>query len=121
RVESMSNDLAARFPNDTGINAVSLPGVRAAIEFNRNNPEKAIQLLESVRRYELGEFAVLWPAYIRGLAYLKLGRSHDAIAEFQKILDHQSITFSQGIHPLSQLHLARAWAMASSQEEPGAK
>lgn len=47
---------------------MSLPLVRAMAELNRNNPEKTIQLLEPVRRYELGASALLWPNYVRGLA-----------------------------------------------------
>jgi len=121
RAESIMHDLANRFPNDTQINAVSLPLVRALAELNRNNPEKAIQLLESVRRYELGALAVLWPNYVRGLAYLKLGRSREAVTEFQRILEHQPITFFSVIHPLSQLQLARAWTLAARDGEPTAK
>jgi eukaryotic-like serine/threonine-protein kinase len=87
------HDLANRFPSDTGINAVRLPLVRAIAELNRNNAERTIQLLEAVRRYELGAFAVLWPNYARGLAYLKVGRSREAVTEFQRILEDQPITF----------------------------
>ena len=115
--ESMINDLVSRFPHDTGVNAVTLPLVRALTELNRNNPERVIQLLEPVRRYEMGEFALLWPNYLRGLAYLKLGRSREAVAEFQKVLDHEPITFGQVIHPLSQLQLARAWAMGAREAD----
>ena len=115
------HDLANRFPNDTGINAVNLPLVRATAELNRNNPEKAIQLLEPVRRYELGALAVLWPNYVRGLAYLKLGRSREAVTEFQRIREHQPLTFYYVIHPLSQLQLARAWTMVARDGDTTAK
>ena len=121
RAESIMHDLANRFPNDTGINAVSLPLVRATAELNRNNPEKTIQLLEPVRRYERGAFAVLWPNYVRGLAYLKLGRSREAVTEFQRIREHQSVTFYYVTHPLSQLQLARAWTMVARDGETTAK
>ena len=47
----------------------------------------AIQALQTAGRYEAGtEF---WPQYLRGQAYLKLGRGAEAAAEFQKILDHR--------------------------------
>ncbi|HEY8188740.1 MAG TPA: protein kinase [Pyrinomonadaceae bacterium] len=114
--ESMLNELSNRYPNDTAINLVSLPLVRAFTELNRNNPEKVIQLLEPVRRYERGEFAMLWPNYLRGLAYLKLGRAREAISEFQTILNIRSTTLTQVIHPLAQLSLARAWVMAGGVE-----
>jgi tetratricopeptide (TPR) repeat protein len=113
RGESTITNLASHFPQDTSLNAVMLPIVRAITELNRNNAEKTIQLLEPVRRYELGEFAYLWPNYLRGLAYLKLGRSSEAVAEFQKIIDHRAATFLQVIHPLAHLNLARAWVMVA--------
>lgn len=117
RAESIMHDLANRFPNDTGINAVHLPLVRATAELNRNNPDKTIQLLEPSRRYELGAFAALWPNYVRGLAYLKLGRSREAVTEFERIREHQPLTFYYVIHPLSQLQLARAWTMVARDGE----
>jgi serine/threonine protein kinase/tetratricopeptide (TPR) repeat protein len=119
-VEAMANDLATRFPRDTATSAVVGPSIRAALEMNRNNPAKAIEILEPVRRYELGEFAQLWPNYLRGLAYMKLGRPREAATEFQKILDHHPITFYQSLHPIAQLNLARAWAdLANDKAQSG--
>jgi hypothetical protein len=43
-----------------------------------------------------------------------LGRSNEAIKEFQRILEHRTITLVRAIHPLSQLQIARAWAMAAN-------
>ena len=121
RADAMMNDLTTRFPHDTAINAVNLPTVRALIELNRNNnPERAIQLLEPVRRYEKGELATFWPNYLRGLAYLKLNRPAEAISEFQTILNHRPTTFTTPLHPLSQLQLARAWTMAARNQNNSA-
>jgi hypothetical protein len=48
----------------------------AAIELNRDHPEKAILLLEAASGYELGIYlpkaqvmATLYPVYVRGEAY----------------------------------------------------
>jgi len=115
KAEAIMDDLTRRFPNDTEINAITLPIVHAFAELNRS-PEKTIQVLEPVRRYENGEFAMLWPRYLRGLAYLKLGRLQEAITEFKGILDHRPVTFFSAIHSVSQLQLARAWATAAARE-----
>jgi hypothetical protein len=77
--------------------------------------------LEPVRRYEKGEFAMLWPIYLRGLAYMKLNRNQDAIKEFQQIVGNRALTFFSGIHPISQVQLARAWAAAAHDGDTAAK
>jgi eukaryotic-like serine/threonine-protein kinase len=108
--ESLSTDLPKRFPNDTIINAIFMPIIQASAEIDRNNAPRAIEILETCRRYESGLVAQFWPTYIRGLAYLRLSAGREAAAEFQKIVDHYSITLDQVLHPLSQLYLARSWA-----------
>ena len=54
----------------------------------------------------------MYPTYLRGEAYLKLGRGHEAAAEFQKILDHRGVVVNFVIGSLAQLQLARAAAMS---------
>jgi serine/threonine protein kinase/tetratricopeptide (TPR) repeat protein len=120
RAATMIDDLAKRFPNDTQINAIALSLARAFAELNKS-PDKTIQLLEPVRRYEKGEFAMLWPIYLRGLAYMKLNRNQDAIKEFQQIVGNRALTFFSGIHPISQVQLARAWAAAAHDGDTAAK
>jgi eukaryotic-like serine/threonine-protein kinase len=97
--QTLIEDLSRRFPQDTLVNTISIPVMRAQIELGRGNAAQAIQLLEPARRYDVaGEF---WPQYIRGQAYLKLGKAAQAAAEFQNIIDHR------GWYPLSPLY---AWA-----------
>ena len=72
------------------------PMVRALIALNAHDPVKAIELLRATVPYELGSpqssfdgfYGVLYPVYVRGLAYLMLHRGRDAASEFHKILDH---------------------------------
>jgi tetratricopeptide (TPR) repeat protein len=100
-------------------NAVYLPSIRAALELNRNQPEKAIELLQSAVPYER---AYTDAVYLRGLAYLRARKGTEAAAEFQKILDHKGATwgpycpiFHRGwgpYFPLSYVGLARAAALA---------
>lgn len=120
RAATMIDDLARRFPDDTEINHITLPLVRAFAELSKS-PDKTIELLEPVRRYERGEFAMLWPKYLRGLALMKLNRNLDAIKDFQEILENRAVSFFSGIHPTSQLQLARAWTAAAREGDTAAR
>ena len=51
-------------------------------------------------------FGGLYPVYVRGLAYARLGRHTDAAAEFQKILDHPGLMLN-----LSLIHIYRTQRM----------
>ena len=54
----------------------------------------------------------LYPAYVRGLAYLAAHQGAEATAEFQKILDHRGIVVSDPIDALAHLQLGRAYALS---------
>jgi predicted Zn-dependent protease len=103
QAQQLADELAKSAPN-----AIWLPTIRGAIELNRNNPAQAIQLLQTAGRYEAGEFFQLWPAYIRGLTYLRAQDGTAAMAEFQKILDHRGLVAVSILYPLSYVGLARA-------------
>ncbi|MGB9431279.1 MAG: tetratricopeptide repeat protein, partial [Candidatus Acidiferrum sp.] len=49
-----------------------------------------------------------YPAYIRGLAYLKLNDGRSAAAQFQKLIDNPGITVRHVTGPLAWLQLGRA-------------
>ena len=53
----------------------------------------------------------MYPAYVRGLAYLQARNAAGAVGEFQKVLDHPGVTLNFSVGPLSRLGLARAYAM----------
>jgi len=55
-------------------------------------------------------FGCLYTAYIRGQAYLAAGRGKEAVAEFQKVLDHRGLVLSDPIGALANLQLGRAYA-----------
>ncbi len=88
--------------------------VHAAIQLERGDAAGAIQTLEPLRPYDYsyfrGDFCGLFPAYYRGLAYLKLGDGRSAAAEFQKLAGHP-VLVSRGytvLNSLWHLQLARA-------------
>jgi predicted Zn-dependent protease len=53
----------------------------------------------------------LYPAFVRGEAYLAAHQGSEAAAEFQKILDHRGIVLNEPIGALAHLGLARAYAL----------
>ena len=118
QAQKMADELEKQNPVNTVIVGYWLPTIRAAIEINRNNPAKAVELLQSANFYELGtplpeaEFgAFLYPAYMRGEAYLLLHKGNEAGAEFQKFLDHRGLMANCPLAPLAHLQLGRACAM----------
>jgi eukaryotic-like serine/threonine-protein kinase len=118
RALAMADDLQKQLPLDTLLNGCWLPTIRGVIEINRNNPSKAIEFLKTAVRYEQGlplpapEFgALLYPAYVRGQAYLLLHKSNEAAAEFQKFLDHRTLVANNPLFALAHLGLARSYAL----------
>ncbi len=115
RVEALAGDLAKRLPEDPIVKFNYLPTVHAQVAVNRNSPAKAIEFLQAVGPYELGQLGgasflpSLYPVYVRGAAYLAARQGNEAAAEFQKILDHRGIIINEPIGALARLGLARAY------------
>ena len=53
-----------------------------------------------------------WPNYLRGQAYLRLGKGAEAAAEFRTILEHRGWQPLSVFYPLARLGLARASVLA---------
>ena len=98
-------------PLGTVVQKFYLPTIRAAMTLHANNPARAIDILRPTATYELVQadgFNMLWPAYVRGLAYLQMGEGAMAAAEFQKLLDHPGAVGRSVTGALSHLQLARS-------------
>jgi tetratricopeptide (TPR) repeat protein len=107
------------FPDDFTIQAFSLPATRAAIKLAKNDPAAAIEILRPVTPYDLAisdSFSYVYPAYLRGLAYLQLKEGNLAAAEFRKVLDHSGVGNSFVTGALSLLQLARAQAVMHDED-----
>src|SRR4029079_15328091 len=106
------------YPEDTSVQFNYLPTLRAIEALNRGDAAKALEMTQAAGPYDLavpgtayytGAFCgALYPVYMRGLAYSRLGRHREAATEFQKILDHPGITLNDPIGPMTRLQLARA-------------
>ena len=55
----------------------------------------------------------LYPTYVRGNAHLAAGQGSAAVAEFQKILDHNGIVWNCWTGAMARLGMARADALRS--------
>ena len=123
RSQALTEDLARRFPEDTRVQFTYVPTLRGLLTLNHSQPANAVALLQTTIPYELGmpseggsEYLLgagnLYPAYVRGLAYLAAHQGTEAAAEFQKILNHRGIVVSDPIGALARLRLGRAYALS---------
>jgi len=115
--QSLADDHGKHLPQDTVVQSVWLPTIRAQIEMSRKNPARSIELLQAAAPYELGMLTAngvnscLYPVYVRAEAYLSAQQGAAAAAEFQKILDHRGLLWNCATGALAHLGLARAYAM----------
>jgi hypothetical protein len=114
--------LEKRYPADTLVTKYWLPVIRASVEIKRNNPARAIELLQPTTPYELaspvtwsGLGGPLYPAYLRGAAYLLLHRGAEAEEEYRKLTEHPGFMLACPLGALAHLGLARAYVL---QENP---
>lgn len=108
QAQSLADEAAQLYPKDTGVSVIGIPLVRAQLELNRGNGAAAVQLLEPIRKFDLGVLSGHWSSYLRGQAFLQQRMGAQAAAEFQRILDHRGIEPVSCLHSLAILGLARA-------------
>jgi eukaryotic-like serine/threonine-protein kinase len=122
--QSLADDLARLFPEDTIVRFNYLPTLRAQLALNTKDAAKAIEMLRvSSSSYELMTPANpllsldLYPLFVRGQAYLETNQGSEAASEFQKILDHRGLMVFEPIGALAHLQLGRAYAMQGNREK----
>jgi predicted Zn-dependent protease len=115
--QALADHLTKRFPRNTTTQSVWLPVIRGQVATHRNTPSAAVDLLHAAVPYELGisigrlGYSCIYPAYVRGEAYLAGRQGTAAASEFQKILDHRGLVRNCPTAALAHLGLARAYAM----------
>jgi tetratricopeptide (TPR) repeat protein len=113
--EKLAAELDKAFPLDTLVQRYWLPTIRAGVALERQDPNRAIELLKAASTVELSAptnlTIFLCPAYLRGEAYLMLHDGNAAAAEFQKFIDHRGLVVNFPWGALARLGLARAYAM----------
>jgi tetratricopeptide (TPR) repeat protein len=116
QAKALAEELQKDYPDNTLIKLYWLPTIKAAIQLKANNSSAAVMELETAAPYELGapppmRTGTLYPAYVRGQAYLLAHNGSAAITEFQKLLDHRGIVLNFVTAALVHLQIGRAYAM----------
>jgi hypothetical protein len=95
-----------------------LPAIDAQVALARKQPATAIARLPAATPIEFG-YAIwcLFPAYVRGEAYLAAGQGGAAASEFQKFLDHNGIVCNCPLGALAHVGLARANALEARTDQ----
>ncbi|HKE59087.1 MAG TPA: hypothetical protein VKB46_20395, partial [Pyrinomonadaceae bacterium] len=110
KAQSLLDELTKTYPKDTPV-AIGAVLTKAQLERSKGNLTQAIQLLDSVKSYDMGMIMGNVTNYLRGELYLQQHLGNEAAAEFQKIIDHRGVDAQSLIHPLSHVGLARAAVM----------
>jgi tetratricopeptide (TPR) repeat protein len=116
--ETIAHELEREYPLDTCVQFNYLPVLRAQLALGRSDALSAIEALQVAAPYEdgitwsmmSGLFGAMYPAYLRGQAYLELKEGKKAAFEFQKILEHPGIVVADPVGALARLQVARAWS-----------
>jgi DNA-binding winged helix-turn-helix (wHTH) protein/tetratricopeptide (TPR) repeat protein len=118
RAQALADSLEKRFPQSTELSNYWLPTIRAAIQLNRGEPAESLKTLEPAAPYELAYprpqvegGSLIYPAYLRGQAYLLLHQGREAAAEFQKFVDQRALVVNCPFGALAHLWLGRAHAV----------
>ncbi|MBV8834028.1 MAG: protein kinase [Acidobacteriaceae bacterium] len=131
QARKIKTDLEESYPEDTSVQFSYLPTLRGLEALNEGDATKALETSQASIPYDLAVpgtayftgasfFGALYPVYVRGLAYSRLGRYREAAAEFEKILDHPGIVLNDPIGPMARLQLARALAASGDRVKSAA-
>jgi tetratricopeptide (TPR) repeat protein len=120
RSRALADDLAKDFPEDTSVQSMYLPTLRALFALNDHQASVAIQSLQPSSPFDLALGVIgftafyggLYPTYVRGEAFLAAHQPAEAAAEFQRIVDHRSIVLVDPMDAMARLQLARAHALS---------
>ncbi len=116
QAQKIADSLNKDFPEDTIVQRYWLPSIHAAIEVERKDALRAVDILQAAAPYELGQcepftVGMMYPVYLRGQAYLLARQGKEAAAEFQRILDHRGIVLNFPLGALAHVGLGRAYAL----------
>ncbi len=117
---SIFESLQKSEPSNTYLKVYWFPVIEASIAMAQQQPDRAVIALEPSLPYELGApppGISMYPAYIRGLAYLTQKNGPAAAAEFQKFLDHPGVIQNFLLGSLAHLQLGRAYAISGNTQK----
>ncbi|MGA2534380.1 MAG: winged helix-turn-helix domain-containing protein [Terracidiphilus sp.] len=123
QAEELCRELNAEWPAGTYAQKYWLPVIKAQIELGRRKPLKALEELSSPSApLEFAapppiSVATLYPAYIRGQAYLAAHDVGHAAIEFQKLRDHRDSLANYPLGPLALAQLGRTYTLAGDNQK----
>jgi eukaryotic-like serine/threonine-protein kinase len=115
RAQPLLEEALKLYPKDTIIVSMQGPLIKSELARTQGNAKQALELLESLRTYDLGLVGGVLNSYLRGRLYLQQGSSNQAMAEFQKVIDARGIEALSPPHVLAHLGLAQAASLAGDQ------
>jgi eukaryotic-like serine/threonine-protein kinase len=109
RAATIIERLDDQHPQDLFLQSYWLPIIRAEVELRQGRGEKAIALLAPTEPFDLAvpdafTTSSLYPAYVRGQAYLVVGNGYKATAEFEKVITNPGMVLDL---PLGSVGLSR--------------
>jgi tetratricopeptide (TPR) repeat protein len=120
--DDLRKDLHDRFPEDTVVNRIYLPVLSAVLALHKGDANEAV---EDLQLTTTGEMAMVGDGsamlgnvhspYIRGEALFRVGKVKEGIAEFQKIVDHPGIRFTDPIGSLAFLQISLGYRLLGDQ------
>jgi eukaryotic-like serine/threonine-protein kinase len=117
KAQTLATDLAKRFPEDTFAQFMYLPAIRGQLALVHREAPKAIEQLQAVAKYELGQgngaavLPSLYGVYVKGEAFRASGKGGEAAREFQKIIENRGVVLYEPIAALAHLGVGRAYAL----------
>jgi eukaryotic-like serine/threonine-protein kinase len=120
--DALRKDLNDRFREDSAVNRIYLPVLSAVLAMYKGDANEAVEVLQVTTT---GEMAMVGDGsamlgnvhspYIRGEALFRAGRVKEGTSEFQKIVDHSGIRFTDPIGSLAYLQISRGYRLAGDQ------
>jgi eukaryotic-like serine/threonine-protein kinase len=117
RAKTIIAELEKSNPFNTVLKLYWLPTLKAAVDLAKGNSAEALVSLEAAAPCELGDpppsqVGTMYPAYLRGYAYLAAHNGIAAAAEFQKFLDHRGLVVNFPLAALAHVGLGRAYTLS---------
>jgi tetratricopeptide (TPR) repeat protein len=116
RAQEFGNELNKKYPSDTLVQKYWLPTIRARMELRQGNWSRALETLSIAAPLDFAAspaltVSALYPAYVRGEAYLSEGDGNRAVTEFNKLIDRPGMVLNFPLGALAHLGRARAYAL----------